>query len=147
MNKEAEKISVRKNPWIFFLLGVIVVLTFYGISWWFANVVPGSWEQPPLYPGAKQVSITAHKPNYYLPEVALAFETSDPPEKVLDFYRNNLLQDRWRLGRSVPDSTGLSFHWFSPQEFSPMYLLDVTVERLNSGMTKVQVIRRFLLGM
>jgi hypothetical protein len=115
---------------------------------------PRSWENPPLYPGAENVTVQDYAGLYkstgeinFLLRKSVNFSVSDPPNKVLAFYKNTLSQERWEIStwnRSVaipelPDDM-LSVEWFSSAKRSPSgYFIDVVIDFVAPGSTNVEI--------
>lgn len=115
---------------------------------------PGSWENPPLYPGAENVTVQDYADSYkptgetnFLLRRSVSFSVSDPPNKVWVFYKNALSQDRWEVStwsRSVPipelPDDMLSVEWFSSAARSPsIYFIDVIIDFVAPGSTNVEI--------
>src|SRR5207253_4185902 len=59
---------------------------------------PASAKNPPIYPGAQSITDKLEPPSGGpQPPRLITFETSDEPDKVLDYYQNILPKDGWEF--------------------------------------------------
>lgn len=114
---------------------------------------PGSWDNPPIYPGAQNVKIEKYegfgKPTSRIPyrlRMAVEFSTMDGPDKVRNFYVDRLLRDGWWIddNREIPtpgpQSEALILNWFARSARSPTdYYVDVITTPNDAGGTDVQL--------
>ncbi len=69
---------------------------------------PDSTQSALLYPGAQNVK---KQDKYGGLRQEVTFETTDPPETVLSYYRDSLRGDGWHVYNHPTGTTGLSASW------------------------------------
>ncbi len=57
--------------------------------------IPASAENPPIYPGAQQIKTEELKVSEGSKGKRIVLRTSDPPEKIYQFYKDTLTKDDW----------------------------------------------------
>jgi hypothetical protein len=102
---------------------------------------PASIKEPPAYPGGSAMEERNLGPedstlNIYR---SLTFTTPDAPDKVLDFYREQLETDGWRTEEFQPDPQALLFRWESYEQPPTVFWLDVQARPGKDSVTRVQI--------
>ena len=86
----------------------------------------------PLYPGAQQVM---HRDRDLFERVTL-FQTDDPPDSVIAWYKDVLVEAGWTLRMEYPDALDFGYSGSSREA---AYNLAVVVASVQDGRTSVEV--------
>lgn len=97
---------------------------------------PSSTQQPPSYPGAKQVK-TWKTDGMRGPVQHATFTTGDPSETILAFYKNTLLKDGWEFNQDLSTSNKFSFVWLDQGSNGATY--NMTITTIGTSMNQIGV--------
>ena len=130
------------------LLGVILLCAGGLFFWLHSFDPPGDWHNPPLYPGAEQVSRQDFG-TYGLLQLdgsrimqVITFSVAAKPEAIKRFYESEY-DARWTPGHGdaqVWVANRVSFTWSSPAVRSiSIYFIDITTHLKPSSKTEVNL--------
>ena len=86
---------------------------------------------PPVYPGATLISRGQDGS-----ETELIYETSDPPQNVLNFYRTVLSEEGWDVGDEIG---GRIESWATSETPVSLHVINVRVMLARDGATHIEI--------
>lgn len=102
---------------------------------------PASIQNPPAYPGVAKLEDRALGPEDSILNIykSVTFTTTDAPEAVLKFYREQLEKEGWKTEEFQPDPQALLFKWESFEHPPAIHWLDVQARKGDNGATNVRI--------
>lgn len=100
-----------------------------------ANKKQPNVDDPPIYPNALNVQRGYFSPRSDQIRTTI-FETKDKPDKVLAFYKVELLKDGWEVSDVHLPANEFAVHWSNCCSYA---WLDVTATLAETGDTKVTI--------
>jgi hypothetical protein len=131
------------------ILGILVLcIVALVLLQYIGSIPPGTWANPPLYPGAQQVRVQdlgpngIYEPTYYgvFTMKVITYTVADTPEKVRSFYTDALEHDRWQLetlGPAAQSPSQLAFMWTTGGRVPSEYFVMVSTMARPQGGTEV----------
>jgi hypothetical protein len=104
--------------------GLLLVSSCTFIAW--GNEPPSSVEQPPLYPGAAQVSDSTVA---YVRTIVLL--TDAAPESILEFYKSSLRNDGWKEDQTYGAPMNSVYFSWNRSNKATSFTLDVVINSSN----------------
>src|SRR5437588_12794723 len=92
----------------------------------FAQNLPPTTQNPPLYPNAQQTTTTKAALGTG-PSYLITFQTADKPEAVFAYYKNILNKDGWEFVSALSGPDKISFAW-GPGPKDPAYEFYVVIK-------------------
>jgi hypothetical protein len=127
---------VGRRVWMF-VFGMLLAILLAGCS----DGPPSSTLNPLVYPGVTKVEErTLGEADVVLHIYKSAeFTTTDTPETVLKWYREQLETDGWKADEFQPDPRALMLRWESFEQPPTAYWCEVIVRDGDGGVTNVRV--------
>jgi hypothetical protein len=92
------------------------------------------YPQPPIYPGAQQVRMVEDQEFHQ--ERITTFQTTDPPQAVLTFYKNALLNQGWEMDEDCANC--VVFKYWNGHD-NPPFTFTVFILSVQDGYTQVKL--------